>query len=68
MYAYEQLYKAGRTGLKQNKKALEAFITAKNNAKLKELGFTDELLAKVNGYNPASYDATPTIFLEKSVP
>ncbi|MFK7000162.1 hypothetical protein V3470_00010 [Flavobacterium oreochromis] len=56
MYAYEQLYKAGRTGLKQNKKALEAFITAKNNAKLKELGFTDELLAKVNGYNPASYD------------
>lgn len=56
MYAYEQLYNAGRTGLKQNTIAINSYIVAKNNAKLKQLGFTDELLAKVNGYNPASYD------------
>ena len=60
MYAYEQLYKAGREGLRQNTKALQAYSKAIKNAKLKELGFTDDLLAKVSGYNPAAYDEVLT--------
>ncbi|BAP31036.1 putative domain HDIG-containing protein [Chryseobacterium sp. StRB126] len=56
MYAYEQLYKAGRSGLRQNTQALQAYSNAIKNNKLRELGFSDELLARVNGYNPAAYD------------
>lgn len=56
MYAYEQLYKANRPGLRQNTQALQAYSNAIKNNKLRELGFSDELLARVNGYNPAAYD------------
>ncbi|WP_290806121.1 hypothetical protein [Flavobacterium sp.] len=55
MYAYEQLYKAGKSGLKQNTDALNAYIIAKDNVKLKQLGFTDELLAKLEGAANLSY-------------
>ncbi len=55
MYAYEKLYKAGKTGLKTNTDVLNAFIIAKNNTKLKELGFTDDLLASINGAANLSY-------------
>ncbi|WP_421498023.1 hypothetical protein [Flavobacterium columnare] len=55
MYAYEKLFKAGKTGLKTNTNALNAFIIAKNNQKLKQLGFTDDLLASINGAANLSY-------------
>ena len=56
MYAYEQLYKAGKSGLRQNTNALQAFSRTIKNAKLKELGFTDELLAKLEGAPNLSYE------------
>jgi hypothetical protein len=46
--AWNALYKAGRTNLRKNPAALKIFAKVSGNAKLKQLGFTDELLAKVH--------------------
>ncbi|MDR2476062.1 MAG: hypothetical protein LBD45_09435, partial [Bacteroidales bacterium] len=46
--AWNTLYKAERSILRKNPEALEAFAKVAKNAKLKQLGFTDELLAKVH--------------------
>src|SRR5690606_3093305 len=53
--AYKRLYTAGRSTLRKDTEALAAFYNTSRNSKLKELGFTDELLASVNGYSDASF-------------
>jgi len=54
-YAYKQLYNAGKPRLRMDADALLAYSKAIKNAKLKEWGFTNELLAQVNGYIDASF-------------
>ncbi|TRX33234.1 hypothetical protein FNW52_15865 [Flavobacterium sp. ZT3R18] len=54
-FAYQQLHLAGKSSLRKNPLALQAYTKTIGNIKLKELGFTDELLAKVNGYSDASF-------------
>jgi hypothetical protein len=53
--AYEKLYLAKRTVLCKDAAALEAYSKASRNAKLKELGFTDEALASINSGADAQY-------------
>lgn len=49
------LSNAGKRDLCKNLEALEAINKARKNAQLKKLGFTDELLAKVDGYSGAGF-------------
>jgi Bacterial EndoU nuclease len=53
--AYEKLYLAKRSVLCKDAAALEAYSKASRNAKLKELGFTDEALASINSGADAQY-------------
>ena len=50
-----RLLKTSHKELAKTEAALLAFTKTSKNAKLKELGFTDELLAKVNGYRDSSF-------------
>lgn len=55
MYAYEQLYNAGKSNLKKEINVLERYSRITKNKKLKELNVTDEMLAQIDGVAGKSY-------------
>ncbi|QEC44682.1 hypothetical protein [Pseudobacter ginsenosidimutans] len=49
MYAYKKLWQANRTELRKSADALFIYTEAIRNPKLRQLGFTDDILARVKG-------------------
>ena len=49
MYAYKKLWQANRTELRKSANALFIYTEAIKNQKLRQLGFTDDVLARVQG-------------------
>ena len=49
MYAYKKLWQANRTELRKSADALFIYTEAIRNQKLRQLGFTDDILARVKG-------------------
>jgi len=54
-YSKWEILKVSHKNLAKDEAVLLAFTKTSQNSKLKELGFTDELLAKANGYKDASF-------------